>query len=210
MMMRNSTSGGPRVSSFPDAPRNGARHGFTLIELMVVIAIIAILAGFIVALTAPAGEAKVRSRVTTELNGIKSAIEAYNKKYGFYPPDNPNDPSKSPLYYELTGNDPTAAEVAILNVKGIANADKDDKGQRLNFFQNLKPAGYGQLPGQPYYLMKGAGSLSASKRAFGIRLVTTARVSKTNTDRVTVGRLVVALTPGGLLQFESSWSGCPS
>ena len=152
MMMRNSTSGGPRVSSFPDAPRNGARHGFTLIELMVVIAIIAILAGFIVALTAPAGEAKVRSRVTTELNGIKSAIEAYNKKYGFYPPDNPNDPSKSPLYYELTGNDPTAAEVAILNVKGIANADKDDKGQRLNFFQNLKPAGYGQLPGQPYYL----------------------------------------------------------
>jgi prepilin-type N-terminal cleavage/methylation domain-containing protein len=158
MMMRHSTSGVPsapgllRVSSFSGGARTEARLGFTLIELMVVIAIIAILAGFIVALTAPAGEAKVRSRVTTELQGIRSAIEAYNKKYGFYPPDNPADPAKSPLYYELTGNDATPAEAAIMGVKGIANADKNDKGQRLNFFQNLRPAGYGQEPGQPYYL----------------------------------------------------------
>ena len=141
----------------PSALRGRGPLGFTLIELMVVIAIIAILAGFIVALTGPAGEAKVRSRVTTEMNGIKSAIEAYYKKYGFYPPDNPADPAKSPLYYELTGNDPAAGDLPGLGVLGIANGDKDDKGKRINFFQNLKPAGYAQV-GTTYLLAVPYGS----------------------------------------------------
>src|SRR6185436_11063798 len=44
-------------------------------------------------------------------------IEAYKAKKGFYPPSNTNDPSKSPLYYELLGSEylPATAEYETLN-----------------------------------------------------------------------------------------------
>jgi prepilin-type N-terminal cleavage/methylation domain-containing protein len=129
--------------------KNRAHLAFTLIELMVVIAIIAILAAFMVALTGSAGEGKVRSRVTTERDQLIGVIEKYHAKYGFYPQDNPDDTARSPLYYELTGTDPDPVDLPQFNVKGIANFDKNDKGQRLNFHQNLKPTGYAPIPGLP-------------------------------------------------------------
>lgn len=67
--------------------QNGNRHGFTLVELLVVISIIGVLVG----LTVPAIFAVRRtfnnSSVKFEVQGLANAVEAYRAKYGDYPPD---------------------------------------------------------------------------------------------------------------------------
>jgi prepilin-type N-terminal cleavage/methylation domain-containing protein len=143
------------------------RRGFTLIELLVVIAIIAMLAALIVGLGRPAYRMRIESRAKAELNMLVGAIEAYHKKFGFYPPDNANDTSRPPLYYELVGWMGTKQELeGVTNRFGVAgfvnsvvaadqpeldrimNSDDERKHQRKNFLPNLKPKGFAAIPGQ--------------------------------------------------------------
>jgi type II secretory pathway pseudopilin PulG len=71
--------------------------------MLVVISIMALLAGLIVGL-APTATAKMRiSRAQAELAGITAAINSYYNKKGVYPPDNTNNPAMNSLFYELTG-----------------------------------------------------------------------------------------------------------
>ena len=76
---------------------------FTLIEILVVISIIAILSALILATAGHAMGVARRSRVQTELATLVTAIQSYKSAKGFYPQDNPNNYSISPLFYELTG-----------------------------------------------------------------------------------------------------------
>jgi prepilin-type N-terminal cleavage/methylation domain-containing protein len=76
---------------------------FTLIEILVVISIIAVLSALILATAGYAMSKARRSRVETELATLVSAIGSYKAAKGFYPQDNPNNYSMSPLFYELTG-----------------------------------------------------------------------------------------------------------
>jgi len=79
------------------------RRGFTMIEMLVVFGVIAILAGLIVAVAGHAkGKARL-SRAQTELRFVEAGITAYKGALGSYPPDHPNDPAHSALFYELTG-----------------------------------------------------------------------------------------------------------
>lgn len=112
---------------------------FTLIEMLVVIAIIGLLAAMVVGGASHFREVSVRARVQTELNQVVSAIESYHKKFGFYPQDNANNPARPPLYYELTGDDSLSAADANsqFGVKGIVNTEKDENGRVLNFFSNI-------------------------------------------------------------------------
>jgi len=83
-------------------------RGFTLMELLIVIAIIAILAGMIVALVGVTGDKKALSTTRAEIERISTAIEGYKLKIGVYPPSPspvtfPNtDPTNTSLFYELT------------------------------------------------------------------------------------------------------------
>jgi prepilin-type N-terminal cleavage/methylation domain-containing protein len=146
-----------------DWPRVRVRQwsAFTLIEMLVVIAIIGALAALIVGAAGIYREKSVRSRVETELRQIVGAIESYQKKFGFYPPDNgktPNDPARPPLYYELTGTplDPAAAS-GLFGVRGIVNtAPNNEQGQ--DFFSNLGIEGkryraIGQQNGRDVYAL---------------------------------------------------------
>jgi len=97
-----------------DRAPEGAATAFTLIELLAVIAIIAIIATMVVSMSKYASQIKTKSRVTTELSGLKTMIESYHSKLGFYPPDNgllatstnstyDGLAATNPLFYELTG-----------------------------------------------------------------------------------------------------------
>ncbi len=79
------------------------RRAFTLVEMLVVIAVIGTLAAMIF----PAfGMIKRRASIQkaqTELKLIASAITDYKHQYGHYPPDHPGDPATNGLYFELLG-----------------------------------------------------------------------------------------------------------
>ena len=117
---------------------------FTMIELLVVVAIIGILAALVVSGVGRAVRAGKESRLRADLNLLVTAIEQYQSALGSYPPDNQGNPAQSPLYYELTGmvvdnanglfrprvggtgQDLTVAQVkSYFNLEGFANAAPD-------------------------------------------------------------------------------------
>ncbi|MBL6726080.1 MAG: prepilin-type N-terminal cleavage/methylation domain-containing protein, partial [Rubripirellula sp.] len=64
-----------------------SQRGFTLVELLVVIAIIGILMGIAVpAIFGVIGTAK-STKQRLEIGGIEQGVQAYQEKYGDYPPD---------------------------------------------------------------------------------------------------------------------------
>lgn len=79
------------------------RRGFTLVELLVVISIIAAVAGLVVYLAKQSSDQKKISRIEVEMKQLETLIEAYHDKLGYYPPSNPANPALNSLYYELAG-----------------------------------------------------------------------------------------------------------
>jgi prepilin-type N-terminal cleavage/methylation domain-containing protein len=72
------------------AGRDGAnaRGAFTLIEILVVVVIIAILAGIILRTTVYVNNKLGRARATEQLHQIKNALVEYHSSYGIFPPVN--------------------------------------------------------------------------------------------------------------------------
>jgi len=72
--------------------RNPAGAGFTVIELLVVITIIALLFALTIGGFTFAQRSAARSRTTVAMNAMKSALERYSNEFGEYPePQNPGD-----------------------------------------------------------------------------------------------------------------------
>ncbi|WP_309397945.1 prepilin-type N-terminal cleavage/methylation domain-containing protein [Cerasicoccus maritimus] len=61
------------------------RQGFTLVELLIVIAIIAILSSIVFGLTRGIAVKQARSKAQAEMQAIATALESYKLKYGDYP-----------------------------------------------------------------------------------------------------------------------------
>lgn len=76
---------------------------FTLIELIVVVAIIGLLAAMVLPIVGAVNAKKQISVAQTQLKGIETAIEGYKTKLGFYPPNNTNNVAVNQLYFELMG-----------------------------------------------------------------------------------------------------------
>ena len=84
-------SGVPSVF-LPNAPINQSsnhrcdrRLGFTLVELMTVIAIIGILAGLILGIAGYASRKADRSKAMSDMEHIRNALEEFRLQYGKYP-----------------------------------------------------------------------------------------------------------------------------
>ena len=130
---------------------------FTLVELLVVIAMIAVLA----ALTFPAVSAAkisiMRSRARAELTNLETAIERYHDKLGYYPPDNPPIPPVQPadwavnqLYYELLGTTNSSGVFHTLDDSAQISATDIPtafNNPNLTGFLNCSRGGEDGLPG---------------------------------------------------------------
>jgi prepilin-type N-terminal cleavage/methylation domain-containing protein len=79
-------------------PASGLRPAFTLTELLIVIAIIAVLAGLIAAAAVNAMRAANRGRITLEIKNMSGALEEFKTQFGAYPPNGmiPNTPTGPP------------------------------------------------------------------------------------------------------------------
>jgi prepilin-type N-terminal cleavage/methylation domain-containing protein len=144
--MKSNTLEVCNCSDAVDSKRRGQR-AFTLIEMLVVIAVMALLATMIVGVGIRAAEARKIKRVEAESHKLITAIEAYQHKRGSYPPDNglvvKDGPDRehsatNQLFYELTGptydanaNLYTAFDTSVINSndyytafnrEGIANS----------------------------------------------------------------------------------------
>jgi len=111
--------------------RGKERAGFTIIELLVVISIIAILISFVIPM---AGKAKTKARIArakTEIAALETAISAYYADMGHYPTDtpaNPNEISNTIIIKHLSGRvgGTGAYEMTIVN-------DPDWNGAYMEF-----------------------------------------------------------------------------
>ena len=149
------------------APARPARAaGFTLVELLIVISIIGVLAGFIISSLGGVFRNKNISTARAELALIEAAIERYKAAYGIYPPSNPNNVLVNPLYFELEGvannngifttldgmNSVASAYLtgpnSSLGVGGILNCGRgggEDRVAAKVFLPNLKPNQIGSV-----------------------------------------------------------------
>jgi prepilin-type N-terminal cleavage/methylation domain-containing protein len=78
------------------------RHAFTLIEMLVVIAIIGIVAALVVNMNAGAQAAKRNAQVNAGKSKLMTMINNYQSKLNFYPPDNGSLAATNLAYYDAT------------------------------------------------------------------------------------------------------------
>ena len=76
------------------------RSGFTLIELMVVILVIALLAVMVFRMVAAVGKGNDKAQTRAVLEKVGHALEEFKAQYGKYPPV-PSYGSSQPIYYEF-------------------------------------------------------------------------------------------------------------
>jgi prepilin-type N-terminal cleavage/methylation domain-containing protein len=78
--------------------------GFTLVELLTVIAVIAVIAGFTLVVVTGIKKTEYINAATAEMMQLETALDNYQHKYGAYPPSNAGALAlTNTLYYELSG-----------------------------------------------------------------------------------------------------------
>ena len=73
--------------------------GFTLIELMVVVLIIALLSGMLLKISGGVAQKAARSRAIADLENIQNALNEFYTEYGMYPPTD-----RTPYVFESATN----------------------------------------------------------------------------------------------------------
>ena len=124
----------------PNSKNSGAarRGAFTLVELLVVISIIAVIAGFTLVAVRSTGRVRKISVAQGELKTIEAALENYHAKYSVYPPGNQNPVNTyspidralfSQLYYELSGT--TVSSGNFITLDGSSSIPVNNPGKDI-------------------------------------------------------------------------------
>ena len=171
-----------------------AIRAFTLIELIIVIAIIGILAALIFPTIRAINRKALVRRARTEMEQVETYIAAYKAKLGHYPPDNRNPadnqlvPGLNQLYYELMGT-------TLINDTYVS---KDGTGPP--FERKLVPSYYG--PGVIGFVNCQRGNVEDGTLAVQFlkpvrdSLVATPTITNPETRVTITARILVCSVPG--------------
>jgi prepilin-type N-terminal cleavage/methylation domain-containing protein len=152
---------GTRVTRPSDA------SAFTLVELLTVMAIIGVIAGFVLMVAGPVKKKQYIFNTQAEMAKLETAIDRYKAAYGFYPPSPTTPPTAgnpsslyNQLFYELEGTTgdgissytnldgsdiikATDVPLAFPGIGGFINCTKagagEDSPAARNFLPDLKP-----------------------------------------------------------------------
>ncbi|MBA4148571.1 MAG: prepilin-type N-terminal cleavage/methylation domain-containing protein [Verrucomicrobia bacterium] len=179
---------------------NSNKAAFTLVEMLVVIAIIAILAALVTAGARRAAEGQKLGRVKAELANLESVIERYQNDQHFYPPGGlkANGDIKAelpPLFYELSGTrydgtqyrtiqgDAPISDSEIKDVFGVTGFANSNPETAKNYFSNLKTNQYSRVRGVNVLIVPVEGPAEPEvMNDFGRRVNTWRYVSKGATN----------------------------
>lgn len=135
---------------------SGQGRAFTLMELLVVISVIAVLA----ALLFPAGAAIKRkatiNKARAQLRQVAELIERYQTRFGYLPPDNPAQPARNSLYFELVGStreEDAAHNFSYTSLDGaarISEVDCEDAFGVKAILNSTKSTGEESKPAEPF------------------------------------------------------------
>jgi prepilin-type N-terminal cleavage/methylation domain-containing protein len=149
--------------------RSRRRHAFTLVELLVVMAVIATLAAILFPAFGAIKKNAAKRKARAEMLKVVMAIESYKAELGHYPPDHVIatgvEPLVNPLYFELSGTTITGTEFVTLDGaarisvgsmtntfgrEGFVNCSKggsDDNAQPAHDFLKggLRASNYGEF-----------------------------------------------------------------
>jgi len=208
--------------------------GFTLVELLIAIAIIGILAGFLTATSRPHPTVIGKTRV--ELAQIETALEGYHAKYHIYPPGNSyGNTMLNQLYYELAGTTNsggnfttldgnasipastiTAAPCGVMDaygVSGFVNCSKgggEDVAKPKNFLISLSTKqlfnGYTNNHTLTSILIASVGGPDDTYQPLGVSGLNPIRYVCPGTNNPTSYDLWVDLSIGGKVYRVSNWS----
>lgn len=115
------------------------REGFTLIEILVVVAIIAILSSVVLVGLGPARKAGRDSRRVADLRQVQNALELYFNKCGFYPGGSagngcPSTPQTGPGSWPTLQADLTGSGLGV-------NAIPNDPLPTQNYYYGINAGG---------------------------------------------------------------------
>lgn len=104
------------------------RPGFTIVELLVVMTVIAILVGMLMAAVIPAMSAAKRARILMEMKQIEQSIENFKTKNGFYPPSWVKFRAAAALQQNENDGDIAAANYLLQYINRIAPNNQEGVG----------------------------------------------------------------------------------
>jgi general secretion pathway protein G len=134
------TSRSLRLRPLPEEQR-GDEHGFTLVELMVVIVIIGLLATVVLINVAPATDKAAVTKVKADVSTLEQGMEMYRLSKLTYPPGNdglqalvaegfvkrlPNDPWGHPYRYTVPGRNGTPFSIFSTGADGREGGEGKD------------------------------------------------------------------------------------
>lgn len=118
------------------------QDSFTLTELLVTIAIIALLAGLSAATIPRALEAGKKAKVKTELTSLVAAVKAYRQEYGRYPINaNLADNEYNSWYGPPTNEGGSKQLIRILSGENLILAGVEMNPKEIRFLEGATPDG---------------------------------------------------------------------
>jgi type II secretory pathway pseudopilin PulG len=128
-----------RRSGFVIDSSSRSKASFTVIEILVVIAIIIILTGLILSTVGYVQKKGARSRAEAEIAAISAALESYKADNGIYPACPSPTPGAHALYQSLSGDGNDAIGGSTASTGVISSTGKSYMALKNNMLKPIPP-----------------------------------------------------------------------